>query len=119
MSETATIQTQFKNEPAILAAAAEMELPVPVRGTVDLYQTKGHSGMILKFPGWRYPVVIDTTTGSAAMDTYNGKWGYPQDLQRFTQLYGFHAAKALALRQGKTVTRKVKPDGTLQLIVNC
>ena len=104
---------------AILAAAAELELPVPVRGTVDLYQTKGHSGMILKFPGWRYPVVIDTTTGTAAMDTYNGKWGYPQDLLKFQQLYGFHAAKALALRQGKTVTRKVKPDGTLQLIVNC
>lgn len=117
MSETASIDLQIKDEAAARAAAAELGLPALERGVADLFSTYQHSGLILKLPGWRYPVILDTA-GKAHFDTYHGKWGNEAELKRFQQHYGFHAAKALALRQGHTVTRKVKADGTLQLVVN-
>lgn len=117
MSDTATIQLQINDEAALAAACTAMGLPAPVRGVADLFETKGHRGLILRFPGWRYPVILDPATGTAHYDVYHGQWGNPADFQKLQQHYGLQRAKALALRAGKTVTQKVKADGTLTLVI--
>jgi len=122
MSHTTTIDLQFKHEAAILAAARELNLPVPVRGTASLYQAKDKnlSGLIVRLPGWKYPVIIDTATGTgtAKYDNFNGVWGKQEELNKFKQLYGVHAAQNLLRQQGKTFTRKTLTNGSIQLTIN-
>lgn len=120
MSHTTTIDLQFKHEAAILAAARELNLPVPVRGTASLYQShsKNLSGLIVRLPGWKFPVIIDTATGTAQFDNYNGMWGSNAELNKFKQLYGVHAAQNLLRQQGKTFTRKTLTNGSIQLTIN-
>jgi len=120
MSHTTTIDLQFKHEAAILAAAKELNLPVPVRGTASLYQSKDKnlSGLIVRLPDWKFPVIIDTTTGTAKYDNFNGLWGKQEELNKFKQLYGVHAAQQLLRQQGKTFTRKTLTNGSIQLTIN-
>jgi len=116
MSHTVTIKTQFKDAACIGSAAKELRLEVLPDGEHELYAGKVR-GIAVKLPGWSYPVVIDTKTGEAKFDNYNGRWGAQSELDRFTQMYAVHKATAAAKAKGYLVTRKAKADGTLQLVV--
>lgn len=117
MSHTVTIKTQFKDPAAVLAAAKEMGLAEPKIETVNLFQS-GHqfTGYAVRLPGWMYPVVIDTATGEARFDNYNGKWGKQEELNRLTQLYGVHKATIEAKKRGLIVRRQAGKNGAIQLV---
>ena len=50
------------------------------------------TGLLVKLPGWLYPVVCDTGTGSLRYDNYNQAWGKQEHLDKFLQLYAVEKA---------------------------
>ena len=45
------------------------------KGKHKLYGGNVYEGIGLQLPGWNYPVVINTETGLASYDNFNGSWG--------------------------------------------
>lgn len=117
MSHTVTIKTQFKDEAALAAACKELGLLAPVRGVDHLFAEKNLSGLIVRLPGWQYPVIVNTSTGEAKFDNYNGKWGAKKELDRLTQIYAVHKATIEAKRLGYQVARQPGRAGAIQLRV--
>jgi hypothetical protein len=119
MSHTVTIKTQFRDEAAINAACQEMGIELPVHGKGDLFSadSKQLEGLIVKLPGWRFPVIINTSTGEASYDDYQGRWGDVAHLNRFRQLYATHKATIEAQRKGWLVQRTQASNGTIKLQV--
>jgi hypothetical protein len=115
MSHTVTIKAQFKDLAAIQETAREMNLAQPTIGQASLYQSK-HTGVVVKLPGWTYPVIIDTQTGEAHFDNYGQRWGAQSHLDRFTQLYAVNRAQSVAKSKGLLTSRKVLPNGSIQVI---
>jgi hypothetical protein len=69
-----TITTQVRDTAAVAAACRRLALPEPVQGTADLFSGQA-TGLLVQLPGWLYPAVIDTATGTVRYDNYNGVWG--------------------------------------------
>lgn len=115
MSHTAECDIKFTATDAVMAACREMGLPEPKPGKFSLHQAGAHEGIGVYLPGWRHPVIIDTKTGVAKYDNYNGQWGQAKHLEQLTQLYGVHVATKAAQRQGQAVRRVVQANGTIRL----
>ena len=118
MSHTTTIKTAFYDESAVQAALKEIGLPAAIHGKAQLFQFNDpteHEGLLVQLPGWKYPVIINTKTGEAKMDNYNGAWGAQVELEKFTQYYGVHKATMEAHRRGLRVVRNVQPTGVIRL----
>jgi hypothetical protein len=115
MSHTVTIKAQFKDLETILATAREMGLQEPKVDFAKLYAST-HNGVVVKLPGWTYPVIIDRQTGEVHFDNFNGAWGKKEHLDRFTQLYAVNRAQSVAKAKGLLTSRKVLPNGSIQVI---
>ena len=59
------------------------------------------TGLLIKLPDWVYPLVVNTTTGQAAFDNYQGAWGRQEHLDRFMQMYAIEKTK-LELEKSRT-----------------
>jgi hypothetical protein len=86
MSHIVQIKTQIKDEMAVRTACHRLALPEPTRGTFKLF-TQEASGLGVRLPDWRYPVVCNTESGEVQFDNYEGRWGEPQRLDQFLQAY--------------------------------
>ncbi len=73
MSHIVSIQTRLKDPAAVAAACQRLGLPAPVQGTARLFSGEA-TGLLVQLPGWQYPVVLDTATGTACFDNYGGEW---------------------------------------------
>ena len=61
-------------DPAALAAACDrLHLAAPTPGTAHLYAGEA-TGLLVRLPGWTYPVVIDPQTGEVRYDNFEGRW---------------------------------------------
>lgn len=116
MSHLVTIETKVHDPVAINAACRRLNLPAPVQGTVELYSGNA-TGLIVKLPGWEYPVVIDTQSGTIKFDNYSGAWGNQQDLDRFIQMYSVEKVKLESRKKGFTVNERALQDGSIKLQV--
>ncbi len=114
MSHVVTIQTKLRDAAANTAACTRLGLPAPVRGTAQLYSGQA-SGLLVQLPGWRFPVAIDTDTGEARLDNYNGVWGAQEQFDRFLQAYAVEKAKAEARKRGLQVSETALQDGSIRL----
>ena len=74
-------------------------------------------GLSVQLPGWRYPIVCDTTTGEVKFDNFGGRWGAQRELDRFMQAYAVEKAKIEARRQGHSVVEQPLADGSIKLTV--
>jgi hypothetical protein len=101
---------------AIRAACQRLKLPDPVHGTTTLFAGEA-TGLQVRLPDWRYPVVCDTATGQLQYDNYDGHWGDPSHLDRFLQSYAVEKASLEARRQGYAVTEQALADGSIRLTV--
>ena len=81
MSHVVTIQTQARDPAAVAAACRRLGLAEPARGTARLFSGEA-TGLLVQLPGWLYPVVIDTATGTLHFDNYEGSWGEQARLER-------------------------------------
>lgn len=114
MSHIVTIQTRVLDPVAAAAACERMGLAAPTTGTARLYSGEA-TGLLVKLPGWQFPVVIDTQTGTLRYDNYEGRWGEQQHLNKFLQLYAVEKAKLEARKKGFQVSEQSFQDGSIKL----
>jgi hypothetical protein len=114
VSHIVSIRTKVQDPVAIAAACRRLSLSEPVQGTTRLYSGQA-IGLIVPLPGWRYPVVIDTTSGQVQYDNFQGHWGEQAQLDRFLQAYACEKAKLEARKKGYAVTEQALSDGSIKL----
>lgn len=116
MSHIVTISTRITNPAAVAAACRRLLLPEPAHGTAKLYSGEA-AGLLVHLPGWRYPAVIDTQTGSIAYDIFDGAWGEERELRRFLQAYAVEVVRLQARQRGLPVAEQQLADGSIKLSI--
>ena len=112
MSHIVVIETRVYDAAALIAACRRLELAEPVHGNVRLFSGDA-TGLSVKLPGWRYPIVVDTADGSIKYDNYEGRWGDPEKLGRLLQMYAVEKAKMEARKKGYCVHEQARQDGSI------
>lgn len=116
MSHIVQIQTQIKDAAAVAAACRRLGLAEPVEETVRLFSAEV-TGLAVRLPEWRYPVVCQLATGELKYDNYLGRWGNQVQLDRLLQIYAVEKAKLEARKRGHSVNEQALPDGSIKLTV--
>ena len=116
MSHIVSITTEVRDPAAVFAACLRLRLPEPVHGTATLFAEEA-TGLLVKLPGWLYPVCIDTASGTLKFDNYGSSWGDQEHLDRFLQRYAVEKAAIEARKRGHTVVEQVLADGSIKLTV--
>ena len=116
MSHTVQIQTQIRDIDAVLAACQRLQLPPPVQGTTQLFNSSV-TGLAVQLPGWNYPIVCQLDAGSVQFDNYGGTWGEQKELDRFMQAYAAEKANIEARKKGYTVTEQPLSNGSIKLTI--
>jgi hypothetical protein len=116
MSHIVTIKTKVTDPAALAAACRRLALEPPLQGTARLFSGQA-TGLIVKLPGWHYPLVADTATGTLSFDNYAGAWGSQSELDKLLQVYAIEKAKSEARRVGHSVTEQTLPDGSIKLTI--
>ena len=114
MSHIVTVQTKIHDPAAVTAACQRLNLPAPVQGTAQLYSGEA-TGLIVQLPGWQYPAVIDTLTGTIKYDNFGGYWGEQAHLNKFLQIYAVEKTKLEARKKGLTFSETQLQDGSIKL----
>ena len=116
MSHIVTIQTQVRDPVAARAACQRLGLPEPTEGTAELFSGSA-TGIIVALPGWTYPVVCQTETGTLKYDNFEGRWGEPAQLDRFLQAYAVEKTRLEARKQGYSVLEQPLANGSIKLTI--
>ena len=116
MSHIVTIATEVRDPDAVAAACRRLGLPEPVHGTAMLFEGNA-TGLLVRLPGWLYPVVCDTATGSLRFDNYGGRWGRQEQLDRLIQAYAVERTRIEARKRGHPVVEQALADGSIQLTI--
>jgi hypothetical protein len=114
MSHIVSIESKLHDPVALAAACQRLSLAAPVQGMVQLFSGEA-TGLIVQLPGWEYPTVIDTLTGTIRYDNYEGRWGNQEHLDRLIQMYAVEKAKLEARRRGYAVSEQALQDGSVRL----
>ena len=114
MSHVVTIQTKLHDPVAVAAACQRLHLSAPTHGTVALFSGAA-TGVVVQLPGWKYPVVVDTLSGTMQFDNYGGRWGAQEELDRLLQMYTVEKAKIEARKKGYAVSEHALQDGAIKL----
>ncbi len=116
MSHIVTIKTEVRDPAAVSAACRRLGLPEPAHGTAKLFEGEA-TGLLVKLPGWLYPVACDVQTGELRFDNYGGSWGSQEHLDRFLQRYALEKARIEAHKRGHSVAEQALPDGSIKLTI--
>lgn len=116
MSHIVRIQTEVCDPIAVRSACDRLKLPQPVQGVFKLFAAEA-TGLGVELPGWRYPVVCDTSSGQVHFDNYGGRWGEQSRLDSFLQAYAVQKASIEARRKGHTVVEQPLENGSIKLTV--
>ena len=98
------------------AACRRLGLAEPVQETVELYSDQV-TGLAVRLPGWRYPIVLDTAKAEARFDNFGGLWGKQQELDRFLQAYAVERAKIECRKKGHSVIEQAQVNGSIKLTI--
>jgi len=116
LSHIVTVKTEVRDVSAVFAACRRLGLPEPVHGTAKLFEGEA-TGLLVKLPGWLYPVVCNTATGELRYDNYNQAWGPQEHLDRFMQSYAVEKARLEARKKGYSVSEQPLADGSIKLSI--
>jgi hypothetical protein len=114
LSHIVSIQTKVHDPAAVSAACQRLHLPGPAQGTVELF-SGAVTGLTVRLPGWDYPAVIDTLTGTIRYDNFGGHWGDQRELDRFLQAYAVEKAKLEARKKGYQISEQTLETGSIRL----
>ena len=117
MSHIVEIKTEVRDVAAARAACQRLRLEPPIEGRAKLFSGEA-TGLIVKLPDWKYPVVFDTASGEARFDNYRGRWGDQAQLNQFLQAYAVERAKIEARKKGHSCTEQQLEDGSIKLTIN-
>ena|SRR6516162_2968571 len=112
MSHLVQIKTRVHDRAALVAACRRLGLAEPIEGTAQFFSGQA-TGLLLNFPGWQYPAVIDTAEGTIKYDNFQGRWGDPIQVEKFLQMYAVEKAKLEAKKKGYCVTEQARQDGSI------
>ena len=112
MSHIVQIETKIYDQSAVAAACRRLALPEPEYGTAELFGGTA-TGLLVRFPDWKYPAVIDTATGTVRFDNYGGRWGDQRHLDKFVQMYAVEKAKIEGRKRGHSVSERALDDGSI------
>ena len=73
MSHVVTVQTKVRDTEALAAACRRLELAAPVQESVSLFNASV-SGLVVRLPGWQFPVVVDLSAGSVVSSVTLAPW---------------------------------------------
>ena len=113
MSHTVTIEAELKDPAALEAACRRLQLPLPTRGPIRLFDRIAE-GTGIQLDGWRFPICL-TDRGELLYDNFGGFWGLPEKLDQFRQAYAIEKTKLEARRQGYPCLEQALPDGSVRL----
>ncbi len=116
MSHIVEIQTEIRDPAAICAACQRLQLPQPLFGETQLFNSRA-TGWAVQLPEWRYPVVCNVNTAQLAFDNFEGRWGNRGELDHFLQGYAVEKSKLEARKQGHTVREQPLEDGSIKLTI--
>jgi len=116
VSHIVRIETEVRDPGAVGAACRRLGLPEPVHGTARLFEGEA-TGLLVKLPGWLYPVVCNTANGTLSFDNYQQAWGQQEQLDRFMQSYAVEKAGIEARRRGHSVIEQPLADGSIKLSI--
>jgi hypothetical protein len=116
MSHIVEIKTEVRDEAAVQAACARLQLPTPEHKTVRLFSATA-TGLCVQLPGWSYPVVANLQSGQVSYDNYNGHWGEQKHLNAFLQAYAVEKAKIEARKKGHLCAETRLQDGSIKVTV--
>jgi hypothetical protein len=116
LSHIVEIKTEIRDEAAVKAACARLNLPQPEHKTVRLFSATA-TGLCVQLPRWQYPVVCNTQTGQVSYDNYGGHWGEQKYLNEFLQGYAVEKAKIEARKKGHSVSETSLQDGSIRVTV--
>jgi len=117
VSHIVTIATEVRDPDAVAAACRRLGLPEPILGIATLFEGRA-TGLLVKLPGWLYPVVCDTATGVVRFDNYQQAWGKQEHLDRLLQAYAVERARIEALRRGLSVSEQSLSDGSIEVTIH-
>jgi hypothetical protein len=116
VSHIVEIKTEIRDEQAVKAACARLNLPQPEHKTARLFSASA-TGLCVELPGWSYPVVCNLQTGQVQFDNYGGHWGEQSRLNQFLQAYAVEKAKIEARKKGHTCAETCLQDGSIRVTV--
>lgn len=116
MSHIVQVQAEVRDPAALAAACRRLGLPEPVAGTARLFEGEA-TGLLVRLPGWLYPVACDTDAGVLRYDNYNQAWGQQNQLDRLLQAYAVEKAKIEALHRGHSISERPLADGSIRLVI--
>ncbi len=114
MSHIVTVSTKVHDPVAVAAACRRLGLAEPTQGKTRLFSGEA-SGLLVHLPGWQYPAVINTETGTIQFDNYRGHWGDEQHLHRFLQFYAVEKCRLEAKKKGYQFSEQALQDGSVRL----
>lgn len=114
MSHIVTIATKMNDPKAVVAACRRLGLAEPIRGTAELFSGQA-TGLLVQLPGWEYPAVIDTSSGTIQFDNYGGAWGDQAQLHHFLQAYSVEKVRLESRLKGMQVSEQTLADGSIKL----
>jgi len=116
MSHIVEIKTEIRDGIAVSMAARRMELPEPEQGTFEMFAGT-ETGLGVRLPDWRFPVVCNLQSGQIRFDNYGGRWGEQKHLDGFLQRYAVEKAKLEARKQGYTTAEQLLDDGSIRVTI--
>ena len=116
MSHIVSVKTEVRDPDAIWAACHRLKLNPPIFGSFKLF-TQTVTGIGVRLPDWRFPIVCNTDSGEVQYDNYEGHWGDPCRLDAFMQAYAVEKAKLEARKAGDSVTEQSLEGGSIRLTV--
>ena len=117
MSHVVQIKTEIRDINAVRHACIRLQLAPPVQGTFELYNST-ELGYGVNLRDWKYPVVCKLESGAIRYDNFNGRWGDPQRLGEFQQLYAVEKSKLEARLQGLTTSEQALEDGSIKVTIH-
>jgi hypothetical protein len=116
LSHIVEIKTEVRDEQAVKAACARLNLAAPEHKTVRLFNATA-TGLCVQLPGWQYPVVANLQTGQVQYDNYGGHWGEQKHLNAFLQAYAVEKARIEARKKGHAVSETRLQDGSIRVTI--
>ena len=116
MSHIVEVRTEVRDITAVKSACRRRKLAEPTIGTFQLFTTKA-TGLGVQLPQWRYPLVVDLSSGRLSYDNFEGRWGKPEELNGFLQAYAVEKAALEARKAGHSVFENQLEDGSIKLTV--
>ena len=113
MSPIVTLVTRVRDPVGVASACRRLSLPPPVQGTVRLPGGEAN-GLIVQLPGWKFPIFIDTDTGTIRYDIDSNLQGEFQQLSRFLWAYTLEQVKGIARTAGVVLSESRLPDGSIR-----